>query len=170
MGGRNGNAGDYWNESAFSYKFCCLTSTAIFMLGILIPAILVFCIDVPEFTIWSFQVWRLFVSMWGQFPSIMSILSIAFSFMWLHTILKVFLSLCRMPKDPLSIRYFSWSSLTSKFIWSLTWFRYCSHYSSKPKSPQSSLDTAGFQLSLFTNSETLWSTHKPNVDSVVYHS
>ena len=89
MGGGNGNANDYWNQSACSYKLCCLSSTIIFMVGLLLPAVIIFFIDIPEYTIWSFQIWRILVSMFGQMPSIMSILSVLFSFMWLHSILKV---------------------------------------------------------------------------------
>lgn len=89
LAGGNGNFEEYWKQSSFSYKCCCLTSTIIFAFSMFVPALIILFIDIPELTIWSFQIWRIFVSMLAQTPSLMSILSIVFSFMWLYNILKV---------------------------------------------------------------------------------
>lgn len=90
IGGRpDRGAEDYWKETSFTYKYYCLTSTVIFMISLLIPAIAVFFIDIPQLTIWSFQIWKLFLSMYGQMPGIISILSLLFSFMWIYRMIKV---------------------------------------------------------------------------------
>lgn len=85
----NGNAEDFWKQSSFTYKLCCLSSTLIFLFSLFLPALIIFFIDIPELTIWSFQIWRLFLSFYGQMPNIMSILSLLFSFMWMYNMLKV---------------------------------------------------------------------------------
>lgn len=89
LGGGNGNAEDYWKQSSFTYKFYLITSSLLFLFSILIPSIITVFIDIPAFTIWSFQIWRLFFSFYGQMPSIMSILSLIFSFLWIQEYLKV---------------------------------------------------------------------------------
>lgn len=86
---RNVSAENYWGQAAFSYKFFLISSGVIFLFSLVIPAIAVFCIDIPEYTLWSFQIWRLILSLYAQLPQIMSLLSLLFSFMWLHNILKV---------------------------------------------------------------------------------
>lgn len=169
MGNPNGNAGDYWNESAFSYKFCCLTSTVIFLIGILIPVIVVFCIDIPELTIWSFQIWRLLISMWGQYPTFMSILSVLFSFMWLHSILKVYLFICRIHKDPPYIKYFKLSLLIFKFIQSSIYSLFYSLFCLKLKIRFCFLAMAGSLSSLYINLGAQLQIHKLKEDFAVYH-
>lgn len=116
LAGGNGNFEDYWQQSSFSYKCCCLSSSIMFALSLLIPGLIILCIDIPNLTIWSFELWRLFVSMYGQIPTVMSILSILFSFMWIYSILKVHRSLFRIQNTPLSTKYSNYSSLTWKFI------------------------------------------------------
>lgn len=47
--GNNANAGaeDYWKSASFTFKFYCITSALILLLSLFVPAIIVFCIDVP---------------------------------------------------------------------------------------------------------------------------
>jgi VIT1/CCC1 family predicted Fe2+/Mn2+ transporter len=88
-GNSNVGAEDCWKQAAFSFKFYFLTSLIIFFISLLIPAVSMLFIDIPEYTIWSFQIWRLVLSMYGQTFGIMSILNIVFSFLWMYSILKV---------------------------------------------------------------------------------
>lgn len=88
-GAPNVNAETYWNNAAFSYKFFCLSSTLIFIFSLVIPFIAVALIDIPELTVWSFQIWRLIFSVYGQLPQLMSLINLIFAFIWLYYVLNV---------------------------------------------------------------------------------
>lgn len=89
QGDRNVSVENYWGLAPFSYKFFVISSGVIFLFSLVIPAIAIFCIDVPEYTLWSFQIWRLILSLYAELPQIMSLINLIFSFIWLHGILKV---------------------------------------------------------------------------------
>ena len=90
IGEGNGSADDYWKQSSFTFKFYLITSSLLFLFSILIPSIImVVFIDMPAFTIWNFQIWRLFFSFYGQMPKTISILNLIFSFLWIQEYLKV---------------------------------------------------------------------------------
>lgn len=137
------------------------------MISVIVPAIAVFCIDIPELTIWSFQIWRLFVSMYGQFPSIMSILSVLFSFMWMHRMIKVCLSLFRTNKDPLYTRLLKLYLSIYKYISYSIWYRSSLRSCLKPKNHSCFLGMGGFPSLLSTSSEHLLLNLRPNADSAV---
>jgi hypothetical protein len=88
-GNQNLGTEDCWKQTSFSLKLFLISSTIIFIVSLLIPALTVLFIDVPAYTIWSLQIWRLLFAMYGQIPGIMSIFSIAFAFLWMYPMLKV---------------------------------------------------------------------------------
>jgi hypothetical protein len=85
----NNKAEKYWKQSSFSFKFYFLSSALIVLIAMIVPAIGEFFIDRPVYTIWYFQIWRLVLSMYGQIPGFISILTIVISFVWIYRMMKV---------------------------------------------------------------------------------
>ena len=88
MGGQHNDMRSCWDSLGLAYKFYLITTASIFLVSLFIPICVLF-IDVTEYTVFSFHIWRLFFSFWGNLPSPISIINILFSFMWLIKLIDV---------------------------------------------------------------------------------
>lgn len=86
-------ASSYWQESAFSFKFYLALTCLLFLLSFIFNSITQTLVDIPYFTAFEYELWRLFFSLFVLPPKLMSILGIVFAFVWLHRLIKVIIGL-----------------------------------------------------------------------------
>lgn len=71
----------FWSSVGFTYKFLLVANLVIFFLCLLFSSIIL--VDIPTLIISQLQIWRLFFPYLAQIPTLFSLISVAFSFLWM---------------------------------------------------------------------------------------